>query len=519
MNSIILENMLHPISVDLLKQESIASDFIFILDGFDEIATRTSDVYRKTLLAELNSLVACGATIVLTSRPSYFSSAEEIGRFIDTLNAERIAEFDALSTETIPASRGHTREMQVKTLRAKLTDRYTNEWRMPTVQPDKFSILQVQTFDETQIDAYLSGFDDQFQKECDCDWRYVKSFLLSIYDLRDLMKRPILLGMIKDTVLAAAINIRKADAKGGAAWLYEAYTEANMDRDWHKGKSRQLLSVDERQRLCEQIALNLLRSGSNTVSPSEFNSIVSLVTSSEQHLVDTNRETPDMDSIATDGRLSAFLTIEEDGYRFAHQSFFEFFCARAIAYRNDVRGQILPTTQLTFQTLRFLGEFSDLDPSLYEYCVKLYTVDGPSSSALAETNGIGATWTSSQRPEAASIRQLELRLWDIVSKSFIGWKFVDVLFSQFEFRQCEFHRARLEACLFDECVFSQNLFLDSQISYSRASGLEFLDCQFRDFHIRSLSSGRDSIRIFNSSIANTTIECAGSTNIAKCSGA
>ena len=68
-----------------------------------------------------------------------------------------------------------------------------------------------------QNERYLTSYDKRFQEDCSYTWQMVYDYLGRIYDLSDLMKRPILLAMMVETVLGGFIKLREKDEVIGPA--------------------------------------------------------------------------------------------------------------------------------------------------------------------------------------------------------------------------------------------------------------------------------------------------------------
>ena len=112
----------------------------------------------------------------------------------------------------------------------------------------------------------------------------VYDIISNIYDLTDLMTRPLLLGMFVEILFKGDIDLEDADLKMGAAGLYQIYVNLHLFRDW---KKRQFLSPKERLIFARAAAVSMLEAGENLQA--RFSSIVEVVNRGRNYL-DENRQ-------------------------------------------------------------------------------------------------------------------------------------------------------------------------------------------------------------------------------------
>src|SRR5262249_46034017 len=155
------------------------------------------------------------------------------------------------------------------------------------------------------------------------------SFLFQIYDLEDLLTRPLLLNMTVQTILAGKIDIKNQALQIGPATLYELYTQLSAHRD-HRRETAQFLTGGGRLSVCREIALSMLRKNTNILSGSEVSEAVDRAQLSCVKRSKDGRE--DLERAVTDVRVCTFLSFTDNGsLRFTHKSFFEFFVAQSLA--------------------------------------------------------------------------------------------------------------------------------------------------------------------------------------------
>lgn len=302
----------HTVSLDVFWGLLSRGNLLVLLDSFDEIAARVDQHHRLRLLLTLSPLLTGSSPAIMTSRPSYFVSLKEFHSALKALRDEHPAyalrqgdatEFADL-TETV--------------MRRHITHPQSRHFSAPV-----FVTCWLEPLSEQEIDLFLSRYDAQFLETVTADSAQVGAYLRGIYDLSDLMKRPIILEMVVDTVLSGAIDIRR-DTHIGPSQLYEAYTSAKLGIDWDRGPVRRGgLGVDDRRRFAEACAVEMSRSGTQLLGADQVGEILDRLSDGYEGI---SRE-----EALTDLRTCSFLTIDERGLlRFIHKSFGEFFMARQL---------------------------------------------------------------------------------------------------------------------------------------------------------------------------------------------
>jgi hypothetical protein len=235
----------HTIFWNLLRDGKL----VILLDGFDEALTGVTIAERASLFRDLLPLITSPSPAILTCRPSYFITFDEYEGFLRTVDSHRTAMIDVVPVSDSRGSNASIRKI--------LYSRYVAESSTPRASIASGHV-ELLPFDYEQIDRYLSTLDTQFQSTQGVGWSQVKAFLGEIYDLSDLMRRPILLAMISDTVALGGMRIESGALLGGPAELYAIYTSLQFDRDWEKGHTRQMLSARERQLFAQAMAVTML---------------------------------------------------------------------------------------------------------------------------------------------------------------------------------------------------------------------------------------------------------------------
>jgi len=358
------------IPLSLFWKEAKDGNFVILLDGFDEMAPKgniQSKATRATLFATLSKLFSLKSPCILSCRPAYFISVKE---YKDALKKLTVDNKTIVPQKKLSASQTFRTSMdKYNSLKDHLHKHFLLNNKEHSIDLEKLKIqsIKLKTFGIEQVEIFLSNYNDKFLSisKNEFDWKDVKDFLCTIYDITDLMKRPILLDMIVQTVLEGAIDIRNNEIIIGPTSLYEIYTDMQFDRDWQKGKVRQQLLTKEQRRLFAQaLAVSMFESGSLEIT---YENIVKVVNSQRSILNKLNNSIMKYseEEIASDILICTFLTRQADElFKFTHRSFMEYFFARylmtGISQKNFDKNlyQHLPK-----EVLYFLGGFGFIDAS------------------------------------------------------------------------------------------------------------------------------------------------------------
>jgi hypothetical protein len=338
--------------------------FLFLLDGFDEIITGSNRTDRAKTFLSLHRLITSGSPVILTCRPAYFVSTEELNELIRLVNLK-----EGQRNVGLPGRwDAHLFNIGETTTLARtsqfLFDKYVDNTTLEPLLDLSSTVANLDVFRPAQIDEYLTKFDADFQEVCNSGWKEVKAEIEKIYDLTDLMKRPIMLSMIKDTILQGQIDIRRHNVIGGAFSLYDAYTSLNLKRDWGKSKGRKLLNEKQRQEYAQLIALTMFKRASLDVEHSEIIEVAKKTPSSFELSADLSQYNPEQ--IAADIQVTTFLSRQASSFRFTHKSFMEFFVAKSVVDKlSEIRlARSSLTEPFTREIISFIGEAAAVNPKL-----------------------------------------------------------------------------------------------------------------------------------------------------------
>lgn len=255
--------------------------FLIILDGFDEMARHVDREVRYQTIAELSKLARGASKVILTGRPSYFPTDEEL---VEALGGSE-------QTELYAAARNAYNE---------LVDYDFYKVRL-------FSINQIREF-------VLKSVGDPKQSE------RILTYIEKRYDLFDLASRPVLLDMIVKS-LPRLLSIEPLTTVN-AAKLYDIYTGLWLDREYKKGEFRKLIRKDDKLRFMEELSFQLFVEDKHSLPYIKIGEPI------RDFFKITDTE---LDYFSHDIRTCSFLhRLPLQGYTFAHRSFQEFFVAKKL---------------------------------------------------------------------------------------------------------------------------------------------------------------------------------------------
>ncbi|XYI01494.1 eIF2A-related protein [Sorangium sp. So ce1128] len=266
-------------------------------DGFDEMATRFEAAELAGRLSGLLEIAEGGGKVIVTSRDNYFSSEAHLNTTTES----------ALS-QALGASAGIRR-------------------------------FVIQPFTDEQVRHLVQ----QIRGEEGAASALAR--IAGIYDLKDLVHRPLLLGMV-----LATLDDLSSGAKVGRADLYEVYLKRWLDNT--RKDDPECFTDEQKKEFAEALAEQLWRSGKPTCTWQELQSSVR---ARLFHLLPEGMP-PDAAFLEIQG--GAFFVREgEEMYRFAHKSFLEYFLARALVATLPERPfEALLTKPITDEVAAFVGE-------------------------------------------------------------------------------------------------------------------------------------------------------------------
>jgi len=319
---------------------------IVMLDGFDEIYSGATAADRASYLETLRPLLKSRSPVVLSSRPTFFQSFDDM-----------IASVRRLSAKQQPLERLPNFGLD----RAKIAKAFGADLNKSLRRNDFARVLEIQQLDRSQIRAAIERQAEEIKRGTGLSVASFEEHLYSIYDLEDLMSRPLLLDMILKTVATGAIDIRSQKTVG-AATLYDLYTQQAANRDNERATANQLLTPEIRLDACRAIARAMLDKGEIVLTSDEVEAAVQVsLNRTAPEGARGARRRPDVGSAVTDVRTCSFLRFNEEGsLHFTHKSFYEFFVAQDLFVASGRSSRAFldyPRARLNRETIYFLASY------------------------------------------------------------------------------------------------------------------------------------------------------------------
>lgn len=264
---------------------------LIILDGFDEMAKQVDVNVRRHNFSQIARLLIGNSKVILSGRPNYFLSLNEINEILGQGAQDGNPYNDALN-KVIADGR------------------------------PRYEILNIALFDRWQIQEFLEKQSAYLKEQGIEDWRELEKTIYDTYNLEELARTPVLLEIIIKTIP----EIRGKVTDINAADLYKIYTDFWLKRDYERGEVRWLITKDEKELFVLELAWQMLKS--DNLSPEIHFSQLSENVRTFFGLEKAN----EIEYFSSDIRFCSYLVhSERDGnYKFIHKSFMEYFSARFI---------------------------------------------------------------------------------------------------------------------------------------------------------------------------------------------
>jgi uncharacterized protein YjbI with pentapeptide repeats len=327
-------------------QQQLQSGRLFIiLDGFDEIRTGALAADRADFISRLAPLLNGACPCILASRPTYFESMAEM---------QDLIAHAAVDTDPLP--RILPGKINIDAMMRKLDLQHQAGPSHAAMN----NIVSLQPLSPQAIRDFIAAFNDRLLAETKLDATQIHALLEKIYDIKDLMRRPLLLDMMMVTIIEGEMDVSKVGKYIGPSDLYEVYTTFAARRDLKVRKDG--LSIGERLVVCRELALKMLWKGSIELTSGEIREVLEGLSFSPRSRKQAKKPAEFLERILTDIRVCAFLAFSEDGsLRFTHRSFFEFFVAQAIVLKREAHHAAFTgftDAPLGPEILYFLGSFA-----------------------------------------------------------------------------------------------------------------------------------------------------------------
>lgn len=438
-----------------------------LLDGFDEIYSGADARDRADYLDFLRPLLKTKSPVILSSRPTFFDSFDDLISSTRKLlpRAEKIERLPSFGLDP-----------------ARIAEAFGAELNQSLRRSDFSNIMLIRQLDEKKIKEAIVKRADEIQRTLNMTADQFESRLYEIYDLEDLMTRPLLLDMILKTMATGVIDI-KSQKTVGASTLYDVYTQQAAKRDKDRSIADQFLTPSQRLEACRSLARAMYHKGEITLSPAEVSKCVQEVIGPGLKRRKYSEAMVEVGRAITDIRTCSFLRFSDDeSFSFAHKSFYEFFVAQDVFLKSKVNARSFlayPRARLSREMLYFLASYIRDQPDFRDF-VSLRMRDritkadksflqslAFASAELLERNALTSGTVSGVEMVKAEVTGAEAMMVAIQSSAVRKvtawrWKFHDVQLESCQFSDFSLHNSVLEASSHD-VLFERCNFLESRI--------------------------------------------------------
>jgi hypothetical protein len=327
-------NNLGNLSIDFVNSLIKSGRIILLLDGYDEMAQYLHVRERRSCLEALANLSAGGAKGILTSRPNYFTEAEEL-RIFETL-------YSSLEKGSYFLSKEDKKYLESEERLDNLLGNFLNKYER---------ILK--DLDEEQTERLVTRV-----LICDPEGKEVVLNLLKrIFrgiegsEEISLSGKPVIISYLLDVVEGLKESEKKEalDQKISEWQIYKRIIDQLMMRDYRRSV---YILPDERRRFLQRLAILLSRKGKSTIEEDEFAGLVEQFFKHKLDTVSSDSRQHEKERYFADLRSSSTLTRVDTpglaGWRFSHNSLREYLVAEFLCAKlklTEIPNEIIPISE------------------------------------------------------------------------------------------------------------------------------------------------------------------------------
>lgn len=310
-------NGLSHLSIDFLWSLIRSGRVVLLLDGYDEMAQYLNQRERRECLKTLAELTSDGARGLLTSRPNYFSENEEFALF-DHLYRGLELRSGYLEQE---AENLRVREAQIDSfIERSLLDRYERSLQDLTPTQTQELVREILRDQPKVADTVLSILDRVFRST-----EEGASLALS--------GKPVIISYLVEVATSLQEDSTKEVEALGYMSEWEVYTLVLDKLALRDLEQVGLVSVPDRRRFLQELALWLTRTGSTYCGENEFRALVAETFAYTLRRNQSGQRASEAEQLFEDLRRSGSLsrdTARSRGWRFSHNSLREFLVAERL---------------------------------------------------------------------------------------------------------------------------------------------------------------------------------------------
>lgn len=470
-------NRLGDVPIRYIYQLIRSGRLVLLLDGYDEMAQYMSTRERRACLEALATLSHEGARGILTSRPNYFSEAEEL-TVLEALYKE-LATYSSFSARTIAQLAEQERKVD-QLLDSHFVNRFERTLRDLTPE-------QTEALVRRKLAGNVAGQE------------VVLRILKSIF--RDegtsnlaLSGKPVIITYLLEVVDSLLAGTLRAEQNLTEWSVYTLIVDNLMLRDYQRTPE---ISPRDRREFLRRLSVALSRRENPIIGETDFRQLVAREMKFRPGLPEEERR-KEIDARFDDLRASTTLTRSghgtDIGWRFSHNSLREFllteYCLTALTTGATIQERAVPISEP-------MRNFAASQPQetiekQFTALAKRWNDDGNSrgiwlsllwgeiergmptagaeyvATALSTLSGgrrLGEGTTLGRLPLSSSHAPQDLRTFE-----FSGTELLDIGFSSADLRGAKFVGSWLDGCNFQDCDLSNCNFSRAVLSDVHLSG-------------------------------------------------
>jgi hypothetical protein len=471
-------NRLGHVPVDFVFSLIRSGRIVLLLDGYDEMAQYLSARERRVCLEALANISAGGARGILTSRPNYFSEAEELQVFDILYSSLEAGSYHLTAADKSAIER----EREIDDLIVKqILNRYERALR--DLSPEQTADL---------VGRILSS---------DPDGRMVVlDILRRVFRTTEegaavsLSGKPVIIGYLLDVVEQLKDRVNEESAPSLTEWdVYKLVVDQLMIRDLRQAGR---VGPQQRRSFLQALSVWLSQRDHAVITEMEFRALISKHFKSELRLRFSDDKSREIENYFEDLRRSGTLSRSTDqikpGWKFSHNSLREFLLSEKIVdglETGDLEGTRVPISDAMrlFAASRDLVKIRHLLSLLVRNWGQRAHNPGVSSALLLLWDGALRLFPESRDPVQSLIKEInggQLAMNDVsierikLSSSERPAKLDQCNFSRSGFSDIGLNSASLRGANFRDCVLENVNFSDSDLREGSFNGSILIDIDF-----------------------------------------
>ena len=311
------QNGLAHLSVEFVFALLRSGRIILILDGYDEMAQYLHARERRSCLEALAQLSEGGAKGIITSRPNYFTEAEELQMY-EVL-------YRSLEYGNYAMSEGAAalleKEKRIDRLLETFIERYERALKDLSSEQTEKLIERVLHDDPTGRDVVLGILNRIFRRSENMD------------DI-SLSGKPVIVSYLLEVVEGLKGNHEDDEGKSLTEWqIYKLILDQLMLRDFARSPE---IAPDRRRRFLQRIAIFLSSKRHPIISEEDFQDLVAREFRADIRRRPVEAQSERVDTLFADLRSSATLSrgggSEKFGWRFSHNTRREYLVSEVLVW-------------------------------------------------------------------------------------------------------------------------------------------------------------------------------------------